>query len=546
MELGLENFPFPILFWDDKGQCLPANPSAANWLTLDIPTVFTQGPAQKRVSPGFQNSPGAHQFLWTPLSENSAYATPILLNLKAGEEKQPLAIFDANHVLISFNDAWLAFMNLHFQCSPHIGDKIPLGKGGLWDELASMINKLPAEDVGSLLTWNNQTYLHHLWPKTWIDGEYIGFVWMASPIAMSINTPLWFSLVQRISQNMPDPLIFIDLNKEIRSQNNAFKKLNQRISYENIFSQPERQQALAQALAGNESIIETELLIGESGVVWFSLYLRPILDDFERIIGAIACFHEITDLKKMHKIISQAKEEAESLHRAKTNFISCVSHEIRTPLTAVLNLAEVLSINAQGLEQIELVLLLKESAELMMRQINAVLDYSRLERGKIELHPGPVMFRAVIERIARMFKSQAINRGLVFSVDYDTTLPDLLILDENAIEQILTNLVGNALKFTKDGSIQMRVRSEDRGDSKCSLVVSIADTGAGVDPVFGQQIFALFFQGDSSWKRQHEGIGLGLAIASKLSELMHGCLWYEDNKPHGAIFNFKFEAGIVK
>jgi len=545
MELIYKDFPFPVLFWD-AGVCHPGNTPAQNWLAQGIPDYFTTGPARLRLSPGFGSTPDSYQFLWTPFDGNCAFATPYNLDNKPGEIQHPIAVFDADQILVSFNVAWLELAQHYFGYTPSVGEKIPSDQGPFGGELESLLSD-PPKEIHSLRTWNTQTYLHHIWPKNNGQGEFIGLIWMALPINRAERTPLWFHITKQLSQNLPDPVAMFDLQRKISRDNKSFQNLVNHYSLAAIFPPGgDLETAIDQALLGKESAFEVTFAKDGEPTAWYSLHLRSIFDDLGRTMGAVAYFHEITEMKNVQEAISQAKLEAEALHEAKTNFISCVSHEIRTPLTAVLNLAEVLSVNAQGLEQIELVLLLKEAAELMMRQINAVLDYSRLERGKIELHPGPVLLHAVIERIARLFKNQAVNRNLDFDVEYDNTLPDLLVFDENALEQILTNLVGNALKFTQEGSIVMKATSVARSETHCTVDIAITDTGAGVDPLFGQQIFALFFQGDSSWKRQHEGIGLGLAIASKLSELMHGCLWYEDNKPHGAIFHCKFEAGTVK
>lgn len=385
--------------------------------------------------------------------------------------------------------------------------------------------------------------LHVCTPLRKGSGEILGWQWRFYHLHNAPSELIWRAIQNTIETKGSEPSAFFDIQKRMLWRNNAFDLFEKSLSDPNTLDVKEQFTTLLdQSCQGIDAKVDLCIRDDESIDIWYSFNFLCIKDSEGNPLGVFTDAHEISHLKEAQESIRKAHQETERLHQAKTNFISIISHEIRTPLTAVVSLTEVLAQSAQSLEQIEQTLLLKEAAELMMRQINAVLDYSRLERGKIELHPEVVHLQALLERMVRLFKGQAISKGLTMEFQFDSNIPEFIILDGNALEQILTNLLGNALKFTANGNIILGTKIITQDEKQIVLDIHVSDTGQGIDSKIRNQIFGLFFQGDASWKRKHAGIGLGLAIASKLATLMNGSIQYEENTPQGSIFHLQLVA----
>lgn len=534
MSLMEEFYPYPMGKWSTLFGFEALNPSAMIWSRSQDASLFQNGKEWLTL-----NADGTEILYWELAPNELLISHPWICPI--ADTNSSWILLDKSHkVLTTCSSYAMLGKNVDLDKFIQCGSLLPFEN----PKVKALAGLFAPNKPSSLFLSNwGEPILHVSTPLQKSSGELLGWLWRMYSLHNAPADILWSTLQNTMVTKGSEPFAFFDLQKRMLWKNHAFD------TFQNLLSEPNSIEAkeqfntlLDQTCQGIDAKVDLCIADEQSIPIWYSFHFMCVKDSEENPIGVFTDAHEISHLKEAQESIRRAHQETEQLHQAKTNFISIISHEIRTPLTAVVSLTEVLSQSAQSLEQIEQTLLLKEAAELMMRQINAVLDYSRLERGKLVLRPEVVHLQALLERMVRLFKGQAISKGLTMEFQFDTRIPEFLILDGYALEQILTNLLGNALKFTANGSINLEAKIVHQNNRQVILDILVADTGQGIDPQIRNQIFGLFFQGDASWKRKHAGIGLGLAIASKLATLMNGSIQYEENTPQGSIFHLQFEA----
>ena len=241
-----------------------------------------------------------------------------------------------------------------------------------------------------------------------------------------------------------------------------------------------------------------------------------------RITGYLGIAEDITERLRAGEALRQAKDAAEAANVAKSLFLANVSHEIRTPMNAVIGIAHLLDGTPLDPDQRQLLAKLQIAGRSLLGIINDVLDLAKIEAGEMRLDPAPFAPAALFDELLALFQPQAAAKGLMFAVSGGSRVPAGLVGDAPRLRQILTNLVGNALKFTEHGSITLEAGSRPAGPGRVWLELAVRDTGCGIPPEALSRLFTPFSQADASITRHYGGTGLGLSIVHRLVTLMGG------------------------
>jgi PAS domain S-box-containing protein len=296
--------------------------------------------------------------------------------------------------------------------------------------------------------------------------------------------------------------------------------------------------------------LEKRYVRKDGSPVWVHLAVSLQRDAAGTPAYTIAIIQDISERKRLEEELRQAKEAAEAASRAKSEFLAHVSHEVRTPLNAILGMNELALDTPLTDQQRKYLTVMQGSTEVLLELINDLLDYSKIEAGKLELDSATFSLRAVVNDTLRSLALRAHRKGLELVGRIHPDVPDSFVGDAGRLRQVLTNLVGNAIKFTVEGEVVVEAEALDEQNRSghrepldpqsppCTLFFWVRDTGIGIPREKQKKIFEAFEQADSSTTRRYGGTGLGLSIATRLVGLMGGRITVESEPGRGSTFLF--------
>ena len=274
---------------------------------------------------------------------------------------------------------------------------------------------------------------------------------------------------------------------------------------------------------------------------WLRAHDHPTPDG-----GRVGLRVDISEIKTQQAALETARTAAEAANRAKSAFLANMSHEIRTPMNGVVGMAELLCDTDLTEDQRLFAETIRSSGEALLVIINDILDYSKIEAERLTLHPEPFDLERTIHEVVMLLQPRARAKGLDLMIDFDMFLPTRYIGDPGRLRQILTNLVGNAVKFTESGHVLIRVVGLEVEQGRQQLHITVEDTGIGIAEENLIHVFGEFNQVESQTNRKFEGTGLGLAITQKLIERMGGAVWVDSEFGKGSSFGFRLTMAVAE
>jgi two-component system, sensor histidine kinase and response regulator len=280
-------------------------------------------------------------------------------------------------------------------------------------------------------------------------------------------------------------------------------------------------------------------------ITWASSTKVPFRDPQGRIIGTFGISRDITEKKLADDALREAKISAEAANLAKSQFLANMSHEIRTPLSAVVGMAEILMESGLTPEQREFAEIIHKSGNGLVAMLNDILDYSKIEAGKLELEAIPFDLALAVDDVVALLAANAEAKGLELIQRVAPGTPVRLLGDPGRLRQVLSNLIVNAVKFTERGHVFVDVTGEPVGEKDARVRIEVSDTGIGIESDKLDQIFDKFTQADTSTTRRYGGTGLGLAICRQIAESMGGSLRVDSQPEHGSTFTLSVTLPIA-
>jgi two-component system sensor histidine kinase/response regulator len=384
-------------------------------------------------------------------------------------------------------------------------------------------------------------------------------------------------LLDSFLENIPDRVYFKDMDSRFLRVSRAkatslgLERLEEAIGKTD--ADHFHSQHAAAALADEREIIRTgkpmvgkeeEVIWPDGHSTWALVNKAPLRDWRGQIVGTMGISHDITakkliemelahnasELERSNVALEQLAHEAKAASHAKSDFLANMSHEIRTPLNGIIGMADLALDTDLSREQRDYIETVKLSADSLLHVVNDILDFSKIEAGKVELEKIDFNVYECIEGALKTLALRADEKGLELLCEVSPEVPEMVLGDPGRVRQVLINLVGNAVKFTAQGEISLKLQAEraDEAENEDGPMFhfTVSDTGVGIAPEKLEAIFGSFCQADTSTTREFGGTGLGLTISTRLVEMMGGRLWVESELGVGSRFHFTARLGIAK
>ena len=357
-------------------------------------------------------------------------------------------------------------------------------------------------------------------------------------------------------ENSPLAIMVLDAEQKVQLCNPAFEHLFQYTRQE-VIGKPvdglladgdlllEARTISRGTLDGTPVSLITRRMRKDRSLVDVELHGVPLIVN-GKVVGSFAMYQDISARKRTEEAMRRAKEAAEASSRAKSEFLANMSHEIRTPMNGIMGMTELVLDTELDSEQREYLNMAKLSADSLLSLINDILDYSKIEAGKLEIDAIDFNLGDAIGDTMKTLSLRAHQKGLELAYDVQPDVPDALLGDPGRLRQVIVNLVGNAIKFTEKGEVILSVQADWKTTDDIQLHFIISDTGIGIPADKQAAIFEAFTQADGSMSRTYGGTGLGLTISSRLVGFMHGRIWVESEPGKGSHFHFTAHFGLQK
>jgi signal transduction histidine kinase/CheY-like chemotaxis protein len=462
------------------------------------------------------------------------------------------AVFDADLRLVTANHAFMVLLG-GVAIAPGIA-YADLVQSAVNSGLVEIADTSPADFVGSVLASLSADPIEALTVQmtngTWLrvqnrrarDGDLVSLV-----LDITEQMRIWAAI-----EAIPDGFVLFDREDRLLTCNQRYRDIYAASApaiqpgarFEDILryglahgqhpaAEGREEEWLAERLAQHRNPgAPVEQLLGDGR--WIRSQDHPTPDG-----GRVGLRIDITAQKQQEADLLAAREAAEAAVRAKSAFLANMSHEIRTPMNGVVGMAELLCDSDLNQEQRLFAETIRSSGEALLVIINDILDYSKIEAERLKLYPEPFDLERTIHEVTMLLQPKARAKGIDLMIDFDMFLPTRFVGDPGRLRQVLTNLLGNAVKFTEKGHVLIRVVGLESEPGMHQLHVTVEDTGIGIPPEYLDHIFGEFNQVEDQANRKFEGTGLGLAITQRLIERMEGAVWVDSEVGKGSCFGFR-------
>ncbi len=492
-----------------------------------------------------------------------AHSTAVLAERRLWDSidtiRDGFAVFDTNLKLVTANAAYLALFDGH-PIAPGISyteilgilaeaPLIVLEADAPQDWIADMLGRLDGEPIEPVvLPFTNGTWVK-LVDRRARDGDLVS-------LALNITDQMriWAAV-----EAIPDGFVLFDREDRLLTCNQRYREIYAQSApamvpgakFEDILrfglargqhldAVGQEEHWIAERMERHRNPValhEQQLSDGR----WLRAHDHPTPDG-----GRVGLRVDISEIKNQQAALETARTAAEAANRAKSAFLANMSHEIRTPMNGVVGMAELLCDTDLTDDQRLFAETIRSSGEALLVIINDILDYSKIEAERLTLQPEPFDLERTIHEVAMLLQPRARAKGLDLMIDFDMFLPTRYIGDPGRLRQVLTNLVGNAVKFTETGHVLIRVVGLEVETGSQQLHVTVEDTGIGIAAENLDHVFGEFNQVESQTNRKFEGTGLGLAITQKLIERMGGAVWVDSEFGKGSSFGFRLTMDVAE